>query len=219
VKGGTVAYRPEIAAALSGATVRQLSYWRSGHTPEPLLAPEFHRPRARVSYSFGDVVALRTFVYLRSRGVPLQRVRRAVERLRKMGETEHLSLYHLVAVGHDVIWQLSDQEAVDLTGRPGQQIIAEMVDILGAFVNMQTRQVLPLCEPVAGLQVDPDVRGGYPVIKGTRVPYDLVAGLVQDGLPPAEISAFYPSVGADAARGALVFAEYVDGHGPLAKVA
>src|SRR5664280_727206 len=56
-----------LQAALSGASVRQLSYWRLAKSDEPLLAPEFHEPRSRVSYSFRDAVALRAFVFLRSR--------------------------------------------------------------------------------------------------------------------------------------------------------
>src|SRR5664280_636981 len=69
-----MAFPPEVAAALSGASVRQLSYCRLAKSDEPLLAPEFHEPRSRVSYSFRDVVALRAFVFLRSRRVSLQRV-------------------------------------------------------------------------------------------------------------------------------------------------
>lgn len=150
-----MAYPPAIAAALSGPTLRQLACGRSRHTTEPLIGREFHKSRSRVSYSFRDVLALRTFGYLRSRGAALQRVRRAVERLRKMGRTEHLSRYRLVAVCRDVGWQVSDEEAVDLTGRPDQQVIAEMVDILEEFANVQQRSVVPLCEPAPGLQVDP----------------------------------------------------------------
>ena len=102
-------------------------------TEAPLLAPELHKPRSRVSYSFPDVVALRTFVYLRSQKVPLQRVRKAAQSLRDMGATEHLSSYQLVAVGRDVVWKVSDDVVVDLTRRPGQQVIAQMVRILDAF--------------------------------------------------------------------------------------
>ena len=57
-----MAFPPEVAAALSGASVRQLAYWRLAKSDEPLLAPELHEPRSRVSYSFRDVVALRAFV-------------------------------------------------------------------------------------------------------------------------------------------------------------
>ena len=206
-------YAPVVAAALSGATLRQLSYWRSSRSSEgPLLAPRFHRPRSRVSYSFQDVLALRTFVYLRARDVPLQRVRKAVRSLRALGETEHLSAYRLVAVGRQVVWRVSDELAVDLTRYPGHQVIAEMVDILAAFSAARGRDVVPLLHPKPGVEVDPDVRGGYPVIEGTRVPYDLVASLLEDGFAADEVAAFYPSVWPDAARGALDFARYVEGY-------
>jgi uncharacterized protein (DUF433 family)/DNA-binding transcriptional MerR regulator len=214
-----MSYTPEIAAALSGATLRQLSYWRSARTSEPLLAPEFHKPYSRVSYSFRDVVALRTFVYLRAEDVSLQRVRKAVKSLRAMGETEHLSRYSLIAAGRDVHWKISDAEAVDLTGIPGQGVLAQMVDILGPFKSMQHRDVVPLYQPKPGIQVDPEIRGGYPVIEGTRVPFDLVAGLLEDGMSPRDVEAFYPSVDAAAARGALDFARYVDSYRGSTKAA
>lgn len=216
IEGSPVSYKPVVAAALSGATLRQLSYWRSSRATEaPLLAPELHQPRSRVSYSFRDVVVLRTFVYLRSREVPLQRVRKAVRRLRDMGATEHLSSYQLVAVGRDVVWKVSDDVAMDLTRYPGQQVIAQMVDILAAFRGAHDREVVPLYRPKPGVVVDPEIRGGYPVIAGTRVPYDMVASLLEDGVSAEEVAGFYPAVTANAARGALAFARYVDGYREL----
>lgn len=205
-----MSYKPVVAAALSGASLRQLSYWRSAQSSEaPLLSPALHRPRGRVSYSFQDVVALRTFVYLRS-FVPLQRVRRAVRSLREMGETEHLSSYRLVALGRDVVWRVSEDEAVDLTRHPGQQVIVGMADILDAFPAPGGGEVVPLYHPEPGVSIDPGVRGGYPVIEGTRVPFDVVAALLDDGIAAEDVAQFYPGVEADAARGALAFSRYVD---------
>jgi uncharacterized protein (DUF433 family) len=129
-----------------------------------------------------------------------------------MGATEHLSAYQLVAVGRDVVWKISDDVAVDLTRRPGQHVIAQMVDILATFRGTQDREVVPLYHPKPGVVVDPEIRGGYPVIAGTRVPYDMVASLLEDGVTPDEVAGFYPAVSADAARGALAFARYVDGY-------
>lgn len=40
------------------------------------------------------MVDLRAFVYLRAKDVPLQRVRKAVQHLRQLGETEHPSSYN-----------------------------------------------------------------------------------------------------------------------------
>ncbi|HSS68520.1 MAG TPA: DUF433 domain-containing protein [Nocardioidaceae bacterium] len=208
-----MSYTPEMAAALSGASVRQLAYWRSAQSANgPLLRPDSFEPGTRLSYSFQDVLALRTFVYLRAHKVPLQRVRKAVSELRALGEGNHVSAYKLVAVGRDVVWRVSADEAIALSGYPGQHVIAEMVDILGDFESMNGRRVVPLFRPTEGVRVDPDVRGGYPVIEGTRVPYDIVAGLLADGVEPAEVSAFYPSVSPEAAEGALSFEQYVDGY-------
>jgi uncharacterized protein (DUF433 family) len=129
-----------------------------------------------------------------------------------MGAAEHLSSYQLVAIGRDVVWKVSDDVAVDLTSRPGQQMIAQTVDILAAFRGPHDREVVPLYLPKPGVAVDPEVRGGYPVIAGTRVPYDLVASLLEDGVTAEEVAGFYPAVTAQAARGALAFARYVDGY-------
>ena len=203
-----MSYPSVIAAALSGATLRQLSYWRSSRSSEPLLAPQ-KASNGRTLYSFEDVVALRTFVYLRAKNVSLQRVRKAVENLRKMGELDHLSTYSLVAIGKDVVWRVSDTEAVDLTGSPGQGLIAQMVDIIAGFTGPRDREVVPLIYPKPGVKVDKEVRGGYPVIEGTRIPFNLVASLVEDGVSPEDISNFYPAVDGSAARGATEFSSYV----------
>lgn len=206
-----MSYPSVVAAALSGASLRQLSYWRSERSSDgPLLSPSIHNRGGRVAYSFQDVIALRTFVYLRAQHVPLQRVRKAVHNLRQLGETEHLSSYQLVAVGKDVVWRVSHDVAMDLTLSPGQHVIAEMIDILDSFQGAHERQVVPLRRPKPGIEVDPDIRGGYPVIAGTRVPYDVVSSLVQDGLAPEDVVSYYPSVSPAAARGARDFAEYVD---------
>lgn len=194
---------------MSGATLRQLAHWRAG--PSALLRPAGHQPRARLLYSFPDVVALRTIVYLRrSRNVSLQRIRRAVEQLRVLGEVEHLSTYTLIAVGRDVVWRQSSTDAVALTGQPGQFLLAHMVDILSEFTTKTGVEVRSLQAPEPGVSVNRDILAGYPVIEGTRVPYDLVADLLSDGMTAADVAAIYPSVATDAALGALAFAERVE---------
>jgi uncharacterized protein (DUF433 family) len=211
-----MSYPPDLAAALSGASLRQLAYWRSGRTADPLLRPEHYRPHARVSYSFQDVVALRTFVYLRSRDIPLQRVRKAVRNLRALGGVEHLSNYRLVPVGRNVDWVESDLDSHDLTGlSTSHPVLAQMVDVLDGFTDQDDRDIPPLFRPRHGIEVDPGVRGGYPVIEGTRVPFDAVASLVEDGIPPERIADFYPAVSADNAQGAVEFAHYVDTYRPV----
>jgi len=54
---------------------------------------------------------------------------------------------------------------------------------------------------------DPDIRGGEPVIRGTRIPVYLVADLVSQGADAREILEDYPSLSASTLRSALAYAQ------------
>ena len=77
-----MSYPPKLTAALTGATIRQLSHWRSSRAPAgAVLVPEISSGRPLL-YSFRDVVALRTCVRLRQE-TSLQKIRRALDTLRE----------------------------------------------------------------------------------------------------------------------------------------
>lgn len=201
-----MAYEPRIASALSGATRAQLDYWRR----QELLVPEVSATRP-VLYSFRDLIALRTFVYLRE-SRPLQTIRKAMNSLRDIGETDHLSRYKFVVQGRRGIALVQDsgEGAVELVERPGQQLtVIKLGDVLRSF-PLDDIEIPNLARPRRLISVNPSVHRGYPVVAGTRVAYDLVAGLVRDGVPPDAIKEYYPGVTAAAARDAISFADYVD---------
>lgn len=54
---------------------------------------------------------------------------------------------------------------------------------------------------------DPDIRGGEPVIRGTRVPVYLIADLVRQGAGLKELLEDYPSLSASHVRSALAYAQ------------
>jgi uncharacterized protein (DUF433 family) len=130
-----------------------------------------------------------------------------------MGELGHLSEYTLVSEDKSIFLVTKDS-AIDLVKRPGQTIMAEMSDVLGPFVTRGDIEVPALFQPRTHIAVHPDVRSGHPVIAGTRVPYENVAGLVADGIPPEDVRNYYPSVDAPAAADALTFSRYVDSWRP-----
>ena len=53
---------------------------------------------------------------------------------------------------------------------------------------------------------DPEILGGDPVFRGTRVPVHLIAGLVAQGAKPAELIESYPRLTAEMIRLAPVYA-------------
>jgi uncharacterized protein (DUF433 family)/DNA-binding transcriptional MerR regulator len=191
----------DLTAALSGASVAQLHSWRRTH----LLVPEVQDNPVR--YSFRDVVALRTFVYLRSK-LPLQRIRKAMDQLRKWDLTEHPAAYKLVTEG-DSVFLVEEERAIDLVRRPGQEVIYSLANIFAPFENMQGRTVADFRRPRPHLEVKENRLGGWPTIEGTRVPYDAVARLVAGGVPPAEVQRFYPTVEVSGAADAADFHQEV----------
>lgn len=206
-------YSQLMAAALTGASQRQLGHWRG----TGFFLPESH-PRRPFQYSFRDLVALRTFVYLRQE-TSLQKIRKAVGGLRAIGELDHISRYRLVAEGSSIVLVDPDGKGVDLVERPGHDTVVVMADVLGEFRKESGELVPNLRKPRRLISVDPDLRGGYPVIAGTRVPYDLVAGLVADGVPPGRVHEFYPLVSEQAAENAADFAQYVSSYSERSRVA
>lgn len=203
-----MAYDPRMAAALSGATIAQLQYWRSGD--HPVLVPEVSAERP-ILYSFRDLVALRTFVYLRAE-LSLQRIRRALRTLKSIGKTEHLSKYRLLAQSKRSIVLVEDtgEGAIELVERPGQYVaVVKLGDVMRSF-PLDDIEVPDLAHPRKEIAVEPEIRRGYPTVRGTRIAYDLVAELVRDGVPPEEIKHYYAGVSAAAARDAASFASYVD---------
>lgn len=212
-----MAYTTRMAAALSGATLSQLRHWRSPRTG-PLLAPEIKSPPSPL-YSFRDVLALRTFVRLRQ-DASLQRIRRAIGNLRDFGEREHVASYRLVSDNSGNIQAITDKDAFDLVKHPGQrQLLVAMGKVIEPFPVRAGVLVPDLFQPRPHVAIDPGIQGGVPVVAGTRVPYDVVAALIRDGVAPEGIASYYPGVTPEAARDALDFALYVDSYDPARRAA
>ncbi|MDP9221396.1 MAG: DUF433 domain-containing protein [Actinomycetota bacterium] len=164
-----------------------------------------------IFYSFRDVVALRTFVYLRE-DFSLQAIRAAVHQLRDLGEMAHLASYSIVAdVNQKTILLVppTDAHPVDLLKSPGQTLVALMADVIKGFRTSTGRAVPDLRRPSKRISIDPSIKGGHPVIAGTRVGYELVAALLADGVEPSAIHTYYPTVNARDALDAQRFASQI----------
>jgi uncharacterized protein (DUF433 family)/DNA-binding transcriptional MerR regulator len=206
-----MAFPVPIASVLSGASVDQLAYWRKPtRTAPPLLVPGTRRS-GRYLYSWADVVALRSIVYLRQEK-SLPRIRRAVDLLRALeaDQWEHLARYTLIATKLSILVRTPAGELLDLEQQPATLVDEVlMADVLGPFNTYDGRSVPELRRPRPQLTVDPHVLAGYPVIAGTRVPFDVVAGFADEGVPAAEIIEMYPSVNPESVEDAQDFARQV----------
>ena len=60
--------------------------------------------------------------------------------------------------------------------------------------------------------VDPEIMAGKPVIKGTRIPVDLIVKLVAKGMTYEEIKKDYPYLTKEDVKAALMYAAEVTGN-------
>ena len=118
-------FAPLPTARLAGCTSAQLDYWaRHGIVS----------PRPDGTYSFRDLVALRMIRSLLDAGVPLRRVRRAVQTLLEQGDD--LAGLRLVADGDRVYACRDDGEILDAL-RHGQLALFVAVDRIVADVETE----------------------------------------------------------------------------------
>lgn len=91
------------ATRFTGCTPHQLRYWDRIALVKPSVQATGGRPGVRRLYSFRDLIALKVIRSLLEGGMSLQRVRRAIEYLRKKADLdEHLSEVKLVTDGSSI---------------------------------------------------------------------------------------------------------------------
>ncbi len=117
-------FRAPEAVRIAGISYRQLDYW----TRTGLITPsvnDAHGSGSQRLYSFQDLATLKVIKRLLDTGVSLQRVRRAVEHLRKMRRRPHGVT--LMSDGNGVYEAHSPGAVIDLL-KNGQGVFAISLD-------------------------------------------------------------------------------------------
>jgi DNA-binding transcriptional MerR regulator len=133
----------EVAAKLGGVTFKMLRNWADTR----FLAPSVPAKRRGISrrYSFRDVVAVRVASEMRSRGIPLQALRKVVKYLCSrtgLSPTEALASTNLVTDGHDV-YEVAGHLSISTLRRPGQRMLLMVpLDELVAELQAKARALL-----------------------------------------------------------------------------
>lgn len=201
-----MAFPADLTSVLTGASIHQLRRWRSSG----LAVPEVRESRPML-FSFRDVVALRTIVWLRS-NISLQRIRTAFSNLDVLDFTEHPSKYKFATDGKTIVVADEAGLGVDLVKQPGQPSLFTLAEVFAAFDNIHAQPVVDFRRPRKNIAVNGRRMGGWPTVTGTRVTYDAVARLVDNKTVFIDdVPHFYPGVTAEAAADAISLSEQVQG--------
>lgn len=196
-------YPMKLASVLSGVTPSQLRrLQRKG-----IIVPRERDGGAR-SYSFNDVLALRAFATLRPY-ISAQKIDKAFSEFHRLmcdESTAELSSHRFGTDGTTIFTDLPDADgtAMDLLTNPGQMTVFTFDQLTREFKDWKGRTVPDLRNPRHNLAVDEGCVGGWPTVRGTRIPYDTIALMANDeDMTYGEIRYYYPRVSEAAVRDAV----------------
>lgn len=171
-RGHYLAHEVGRLAGVSGQTIGQWArngYIRSSQSDGP--------PRV---YSYQDVAEAMVVHELRSRDVPYERIKETIGNLReRSGNAWPLTHARIGTTGKRVVAETAEGY-VDVSVIPWHGLAIERNEIEQIAADLRrggwAARELPALEHI---EVDPDRLSGRPVVRGTRVPAELVAELAE----------------------------------------
>lgn len=175
-----------VVSRLSGATPRQLGYWHSTSLLEATVTPG--RRGVRRLYSWVDYTKARAAVKLLDMGLPNRRLRANIIWLEQ--NLPHWYEIPLIAFAGGVVVNPRGAPAYT-AGEIGQRVAASLLETRDHDSEpIETRELVAVLESMRSegplgvlarygdvVHMDPRIRGGAPVIRGSRIETRLLAEL------------------------------------------
>lgn len=202
----TGAYTAERAAALSGVPRSTIHAWARTN----VLVPSVSAERVKL-WSYADLIGLRVIYWLRRRktdeagaeipGTSMRAIRRALDRLRELGEPlwhpEQVTLW----VDHD--GELHVRGPAGPETPAGQLVLPDALNLIAPFTTKEGLRGPDLARPRPQLRIVPGKLSGSPHILRTRLETCALRALEEDGLSLTTIQDLYPFVTASQIAEAL----------------
>jgi uncharacterized protein (DUF433 family) len=146
-------------------------------------------------YTFADLISLYVVSELRTRGVPLERIRKAEEWLRKAcGVERPFATWRLYSAGKDVFVRLASDDptapALVAASRSGQGAIDDAFQAVLRSVRYSGDEA-SAWEPWEDVEVNPRRQFGAPCLAGTGIQTSTLFRFVLAGDDPREIAELY----------------------------
>ncbi|MGH2752007.1 MAG: MerR family transcriptional regulator [Actinomycetota bacterium] len=131
------------ASRYTGCTPHQLRYWDRICLVTPGVQSTGGRPGVKRLYAFRDLVSLRVIKSLLDGGMSLQRIRKAIEFLRKKADLdEHLSALKLVTDGSSIFELTKSDGRIQDALREGQMSFFLAIDDVARSVDSKVSHYL-----------------------------------------------------------------------------
>ncbi len=129
-------YSAGVAARISGINYRTLARW----IDNGLVTPSVHQGQKNGDwdrFSFSDLVILHAIGQLKTGGISLAKIKKALMVLKQIRQEQELEHIHLVGNGRDIfLWQ--GDELTSLLHQPGQQAFLWAIPLGTAKQEVET---------------------------------------------------------------------------------
>jgi len=193
-------YSTKEAAQIAKVPKSTLYYWLR----TDLFAPKDKQRGPRV-LSFSDLRDIVVAQKLRNQGARIPHVRRALEWVRHEHDVQRLAEANF-QVGDGGLQFLTKGRELIAPHKGNQKVF--VIHMAEVFRQLGYSDDLTTIRPHDRISIDPKVRGGSPVIQGTRIPAHLIARLATEE-PVESVLDLYPSLTRDDVDAALEWAASV----------
>ena len=198
---GTGLYSPNVAARVARINYQRFQAWAKAHL--------LHRTtKGKESlYSYHDLPLIRLIMRLRDRGFSTREIKKALDTIADMsgGDRDAWLQAAIYVEPHLIVVVLRDRQAWSpVAASKGPQKMA-----LVFFPELREELERELVPPqrFRYIQIDPQVLGGAPVIKETRIPTRAISLLKESGEDPQRA---YPHLTAEQIADALAYEEFLE---------
>ena len=182
------AYSAKVAARVARIPSQRFQAWQKAN----LLRPRKFRYGKKVenTYTYDDLLLIRLIVRLKERGIRPKAIRNALNTIEYMNGGDPTAWKRVgMYVSDDfiVVVDPSKEGWNPIAASEGPQRMA-LVFFPELIQELQSELVPP--DRFRHIGVDPDVLGGYPTVKGTRVSTSAVMSVLDSGGNPKEMYPF-----------------------------
>lgn len=189
---GVGLYSPRVAAKVARIKYQSFQAWAKANLIHAAQKP-IGRTRAESIYSFYDLLLIRLIVRLKQQGAKPRHIKTALDTIELMSNGEPHAwlqatiLYDIEA--HVIVVFLPNRQDWNPTAASkGTQKMA--IVFFPELVRELKDQLVPQ-DLFRHIEIDPEVLGGAPVIKGTRISTRAVVSVIESGASPRKA---YPSL-------------------------
>ena len=187
-------YSAKIAARVARVRPQAFQAWQKTNLLRPTKSS--HGGRVENTYTYDDLLLMRVIVRLKEQGIKPKAIRTALETIEQMSDGNRLA-WKLVSMyvhqGLIVVVFPNNEVWNPVAASKGPQKMAAV--FFPELMEELKRELVP--ERFRHIDLDPEVLGGAPTVKGTRISTLAVASVLESGIDPKVV---YPSLNDDQIR-------------------